>query len=281
MQAIFRLLSHCPLWLLHAVGWGLGWAAYLGSATYRERYLSHAGQAGVGRRERWRAVGEAGKMVAELPRLWFGKPVAVEWTGAAHIESALQSGQGLLLLTPHLGCFEVAAQAFAARFGAEHPITVLFRPPRKAWLRAVVEGARTRPGMCAVPTDLSGVRRLVQALRRGGCVGLLPDQVPPAGMGIIAPVFGRDAYVSPLAARLALHTGAHVLLVWGERLGWGRGYRVHACPLLHSLPAALEDAVREINVAMEHLILQCPGQYLWGYARYKMPEDVSHPDAKP
>jgi KDO2-lipid IV(A) lauroyltransferase len=44
---------------------------------------------------------------------------------------------GVVFLTPHLGCFEMSAQAVAARWSAEHgPITVLYRPARQpGWPR--------------------------------------------------------------------------------------------------------------------------------------------------
>ena len=48
-----------------------------------------------------------------------------------------------------------------------------------------------------------------------------------------------------------------------------------------SLPALLEDAVLQINQAMEHLIRQCPEQYLWGYGRYKQPRAEAAAPAGP
>jgi len=74
-----------------------------------------------------------------------------------------------------------------------------------------------------------------------------------------------------LSVRLAQQTGATVLMAWGERLSWGRGYRVHVQPLLAVLPADSAQAAGVINQAMEDLIRSCPQQYLWGYARYKQP----------
>jgi len=115
------------------------------------------------------------------------------------------------------------------------------------------------------------VRQMIKALRRGEAVGLLPDQVPPEGQGLWAPFFGREAYTMTLAVRLAQQTGATVLLARAERLPWGRGYDVYLEPLPEPLADTLEAAVLQINQAMEHVIRQCPQQYLWGYARYKQP----------
>ena len=272
MTTLFKILSRLPLGLAHVIGWGLGWLVFVASGVYRRRFLAHARLAGMGWRQ-WRgAVGESGKLVAELPRLWLGRPVPVQWDGAEHVDAALALGRGVVFLTPHLGCFEIMAQAYAQRYGqTNQPLTVLFRPPRQAWLHAVVTSARARPGLHSAPTTLAGVRQIVKALKKGQSVALLPDQVPPWGQGVWVPFFGREAYTMTLSARLALQTGATVLMVWGERLPWGRGFKVHVQLLRANLPLDTAQAAGAINLAMENLIRQRPQQYLWGYARYKQP----------
>lgn len=271
LKTLFHCLSRCPLWLLHALGWGLGWAAFVLSASYRQRLLANAAQAGYGFAAVRAGVGEAGKLVAELPRLWLGAPVPIFWQGSELIDAALARGQGIVFMTPHMGCFEVAAQGFARRYGgAGQSITVLFRPARQAWLRRWVEAARARPALHTAPTTLAGVKQLLAALRAGQAVGLLPDQVPPDGLGVWAPFFGRPAYTMTLGARLAAQPGACVLVAWGERLAWGAGYCIHLSTL-PALPPQPEAAAAQINAAMARVIAQRPSQYLWGYARYKSP----------
>lgn len=271
MITLFKLLSCLPLALLHGLGWGLGWLTYALSPTYRQRLRTNAAQAGVAARDWHAAVGHSGKLVAELPRLWLGRPVPLQWDGAEHVQAALALGRGVVFLTPHMGCFEVTARAYAQRFGQRKPITVLYRPPRQRWLRALVQAARAHPGLAIAPTTLAGVKQMVRALKNGEAVGLLPDQVPPQGMGAMAPFFGRDAYTMTLSVRLVQQTGAAVLLAWGERLAWGRGFVVHVLPWPTPLPGDRGAALAAVNRAMETLILRCPGQYLWGYARYKTP----------
>lgn len=277
MLSLLRWLSRRPLWFLHALGALTGWAAWLLSPSYRNRFNAQAAQAGVGAAARRAAVAHAGRMVAELPWLWL-RPhdtplqARIEWHGQAHLEAAHAQGRGVVLMTPHLGCFEVAGQAYARRYGqSQQPITVLFRPPRKPWLREVVTLARARPGLHTAPTTLAGVKQLLMALRRGQSVGLLPDQVPPHGLGVWAPFFGREAYTMTLSVRLAQQTGATLLLIWGERLPWGRGYQVHVRPWVQALPPDAVQAATDINRAMEQLIAECPQQYLWSYERYKQP----------
>jgi len=272
MTFLFNQLSRLPLWLLHGTGWAMGWLAFLFSRPYRQRFLANGALAGYRFGRLCAAVGSAGRMVAELPRLWLGEPAPCLWDNAACVDRAYADGRGVVFLTPHLGCFEVTAQALAQRYGPRYgPLTVLYRPARQPWLARLMARARNRPGLHTAPTSLAGVRQMLRALRQGHAVGLLPDQVPPEGMGLWAPFFGREAYTMTLSARLAQQTGAVLLLLWGERLPFGRGFRLHFRELARPLATELDAALVQINQEMERLIRECPQQYLWGYARYKMP----------
>ena len=297
MSRLFALLSAWPLALLHPMGSALGWLAYLLSPSYRGRLKAHTQAVGMGVWQRWAAVAHAGKMVGELPLLW-GRPRqqlladAVQWTQPEAVSAALAEGRGLLLLTPHQGCFEVTAQAYAERFGAQQPITALYRPAKQAWLAEAMKDARRRPGMLTSPATLGGVRQMLRALKSGQTVGLLPDQVPPEGMGVWTPFFGREAYTMTMAAKLVAQTRCAVVLLRGERLGplarWRRGcsFVVHATrvpPQTESLLAAGDAAqsAAAINQLMESLIMQAPEQYLWGYNRYKGPRAAILTSATP
>jgi KDO2-lipid IV(A) lauroyltransferase len=285
MSFPLRWLAGRPLSHLHALGTALGWLAWALSPSYRRRLAENAAVAGIGADARRASVAEAGRLVTELPRLWLrpaGQPVAdpVRWEGADLLERWLDQGRGLVLLTPHIGSFEMAAQAYAERFGARQPLTVLYRPARQPWLRELEETARARPHLATAPATLAGVRQMMRALRRGESVGLLPDQVPPQGLGVWAPFFGRPAYTMTLAPRLVQQTGAAVGILWCERQPRGAGYVVRAEELAVPLPpraegqdeeAAMVAAATAINRSMEALIRRLPSQYLWGYHRYKAP----------
>lgn len=268
--------------MLHTLGGALGWLSFALSGSYRRRFVANARLAGISAAHMRGAVSSAGRMLAELPWMWM-RPMAqplgdrVQMQGAELFEAAHAQGRGVMLLTPHMGCFEVTAQAIAERLSPRFgPITVLYRPARKAWLRNLVDTSRNRPGLLAVPATLAGVRQMIRALKRGESVGLLPDQVPPEGMGVWAPFFGQPAYTMTLAAKLVQQTGATPLLIWGERLGGGRGFVVRFEPLPQALPGPGEGGTPEgsaaiVNQAMESLIRKRPDQYLWGYQRYKAP----------
>jgi len=269
MVSLFRFLSRLPLPLLHNLGALVGWLAWLLSPTYRRHLAAHTALAGVAG-ARTAAVAEAGKAMLELPAIWLrpqDEVVArvVKVSGWELIEEAWREGRGILFLTPHLGCFEITAQYYASF----KPITVLYRRPKQDWLATMVEQGRGA-NLRLASADLSGVRKLMKALKGGEAVGMLPDQAPGAGEGVWAPFFGRPAYTMTLAPRLA--QSGTVLLAYAERLHYGAGYHLK----LRRPAEALTDAAA-VNRAIESLIRECPEQYLWGYNRYKKPAGAPEP----
>lgn len=277
MIYVFRFLSFWPLRVLHAVGAGLGWLVWGLSAAYRRQFRANVAQAGLAFEVARPAIGEAGRFVAELPKLWMRAPGVsclgnVQIDGREHAEHAFSQGRGVIFFGPHCGSFELGPQALAELYG---PITAIYRPARQAWLARLERMARNRANLTVVPASLSGIRLMHKTLKANQAVALLTDQVPPEGLGVWAPFFGRPAYTMTLAARLALQSGAVLLPVSCERLPRGAGYYLKIWPAVAGLEAPAKSdllhAVTQINRAIEAIVLSQPGQYLWGYARYKTP----------
>ena len=274
---VFKALACLPLPLLHNLGALAGWLAWLLSPAYRRNFAVHIGQAAM-TQAKSAAIAEAGKALLELPKIWLRPQEeviarVVRVSGWELVEDAWSAGRGILFLTPHLGCFEITAQYYAAR----KPLTVLYRRPKKDWLAPLIEAGRGA-NLRLAPADLSGVRRMLKALKNGEAVGMLPDQVPGKGEGIWLPFFGRPAYTMTLAARLA-DTGATVLLTYAERLHYGAGYHMKLFPLSAQLTGDLMQRTAQLNREIEGLIRLCPQQYLWGYNRYKEPRGAGAPPA--
>ena len=277
---VFRVLSRLPLAWLHRLGGWAGWLAWRFSPSYARRLEENLARA-VGRSDRAlrnAAIAEAGRQALELPFVWLrpqdevlARIVRVE--GRELIEEARAEGASVLLLTPHLGCFEMCAQYCSTHA----PITVLYRPPRKQALQPLMEAGRARGDIRVAPADVSGVRRLVKALRSGEMVGMLPDQAPGQGEGVWAPFFGRPAWTMTLAARLSEVKSVRVIMVWTERLPRGEGYVLRLSAPAAPIEGTLEERCVAINREIERLILACPAQYLWGYNRYKRPSGVAAP----
>lgn len=279
MVFLFRLLSRLPLSVIHWLGAVLGRLTYLLSPTYRRNLRSNMAQAGIDPALNLPAAAEAGKQMLELSRIWMrtleeANAQVVDVVGREHLETALQSGRGVVFLTPHLGCFEITAQ-YLSSFD---DITVLYRAPKSAVAQALILMGRKRARLHLAPADLSGVRSLIKALKKGQMVGMLPDQAPKTGEGVWLDFFGRPAYTMTLAARLT-ETGAAALMTWGERLPHGRGYRIHFQLPTQPLTGDTVERAQQINHEIELLIRECPTQYLWGYNRYKQPRGAEPPPA--
>lgn len=275
---LLRQFARLPLSLIHRMGTLAGWGLYLGSPRTARRMRKNLRASGLClgaeafHRILHRNIAETGKGMVETFAIWFRPHAQVlQWVrechGWEHVEAALASGRGIIFLTPHLGCFEITSLYYASR----HPISVLYRPPRKAWLAPLISAGRARGQVTLAPTNLKGVRGLLQSLKRGEAVGILPDQVPSVGEGEWSTFFGRPAYTMTLVNRLAKSTGAAVLMAFGERLSKGRGYVIHIAPLEHC------DTTAELNAAVESLVRGCPDQYLWSYRRYKTPRGAPTP----
>lgn len=292
LVALFRLFSILPLPLLHLLGVLLGVLVYAVSPTYRQRLKHNLKQAGFGA-HLWSAICESGKSIAELPFVWCAPQARVnrhcQIENPELIRQMQDAGQCVIFLTPHLGCFELTAQMIARQVR----LTAMYRPPRKAFLRPLIEGARMRANLHLAPATLAGVRILARELKAGHAVGILPDQTPQEGEGIWADFFGRAAYTMTLPAKLARMSAATFVLTYAERLPWGRGFVVRFVPFgtfpdgpstpgqSASPQDLLQQQCRAINAAMEQLIARCPAQYAWSYNRYKSPPGVTKPGTAP
>ncbi len=275
---LFRFLSIFPLPVLHALGAALGWLVYLASPAYRRRMRDNLAQAGYSAHLP-AAIAEAGKSIVELPFIWCGAPERVSRHASDEnwqlVQTELDAGRGIVFLTPHLGCFEIVAQEIALRT----ELTVMYRPPKKAVLKPLIEGARARDNLLLAPANMSGVRILAKTLKKGRPIGLLPDQVPQEGEGVWADFFGRPAYTMTLPAKLAQMGDATVIVTYAERLPHGKGYLIRFVPFTDKLDGTAAQQARTINAAMEQLIARAPAQYFWSYNRYKVPAGAAAPDA--
>jgi Kdo2-lipid IVA lauroyltransferase/acyltransferase len=277
-RIIFRFLSLLPLSWLHALGGWVGRIVWWGSPGHRRRVLASLEQA-LGTYDEHMldaVIAESGRQMLELPFVWLrpyhevlSRVVRVE--GLELLERLREDDASVLLIMPHLGCFEMCCQYLCSRW----PITALFRPPRQAALLPYMQKGRARANFNVARADVSGVRRLVRALRTGEMVVILPDQVPKKGEGMWVPFFGRPAWTMTLAARLSEMEGVSTVMMWAERLPRGGGYVLRFSAPVTPITGTLAERCAAINRELERLILECPSQYMWGYDRYKRPSGVA------
>lgn len=270
MKYLLKFASILSLSTVHRLGAWIGCLIFLCSARARKRTKQNLtfsqlakDQADFKRlcRESMQAFGQS---IVETLAVWGKHETELvgyvkQVDGWEHVETALARGKGLILLTPHLGCFEVSPIYFCQ----QHPITVLFRAPKLTFLREMTKHARARKGITLAEANANGVRKLMQALKRGEAIGILPDQVPSKGEGAWANFFGQPAYTMTLASKIATKTHASIIMTFCERLPNGEGYHIHLTPVESIATPDL------LNAVIEKQIAQKPAQYLWSYNRFK------------
>ena len=209
--------------------------------------------------------------ILELMRLWLGPiskvPRAVKQVnGREHIEAAFARGKGLILLTPHLGNGEAAGLHFCANYDLHG----VYKPQKGLLERLSLQG-RSRFGASLIPTDGRPVGvQVAEMLNDNHAVYFMPDQDPPEGRGVFAPFFGIPAHSPRLVALLQEHTEAEVLLMFGYRLPWGRGFTVdYIKPPEGAYSTDPLTNATALNQAVETAIRKHPDQYWWSYKRFR------------
>lgn len=284
LRALFALAGRLPLSWLQGLGALLGRAALRFSPRFARQTRANLAQGGFSPDIEALArasAAETGRALAELPWVWF-RPradllsrISFDPVLGGLLETQSTHSRALIIVTPHLGAFEVMG-----RLIAEHiPFTMMYRRPKLAWLDPLVRAGRSQGQAELVPADIGGVRAFLRALRGRRAVGMLPDQVPGVGEGVWAPFFGRLAYTVSLVGRLQGVTGAPVVIGFAERLPRGRGWYIRAIELPRRLPDDAVAAAGALNAAIEEMIRIAPSQYLWSYNRYKRPAGAPPPDS--
>ncbi|WP_437558412.1 lysophospholipid acyltransferase family protein [Acidithiobacillus sulfuriphilus] len=219
------------------------------------------------RRRHFRALGQA---ALDLGPLWYWPlPRALglirEVSGAAAVDAAMAEGRGVILFTAHLGAWEAAVLYIGQRW----PVTVMYMDTRNPAINALMVAGRGRSG-ARLSKKENGIRPLLQALKQGTAVGVLPDQNVDPSEGVYAPFFGRPACTTPLLGRLAARQGTPVFGLFAYRLPWGKGFRVEIVPLGPRFPSGDAEAdAAAINRVLEQAIRRAPEQYWWVHRRFK------------
>lgn len=213
-------------------------------------------------------LGREGMMLLRLSRLGREDVIAAtEVVGLDALEAAVRAGKGAVMVTGHLGNWEIGGASVAAR-GV--PLDVVAQRQANPLFDRLINRARERLGMTVVRRG-GATREALRSLRRGRVVALVADQ-DARRRGVFVPFFGRPASTHRGPAVLALRSGAPVFMGTAVRRGDG-GYRI----TIHEIPvpagADLEERAdrltAELAAALEAAVREEPGQYLWHHRRWK------------
>ncbi len=275
---LFHLFAALPLDAASAVGGWLGRAIgpRLGVRKIAQRNLVAAfpekstAEIDAIMTEMWDNLG---RVMAEFPHIGrmdiYGDP-RFEVSGVEHADAMRDDGKPGIFLTPHLGNWELSAHAVIQRGPWATPLAIVYRAandPAAEWLLRY-----GRRGLKAemIAKGPAGARRIVELLRAGGHIGMLPDQ--KMNDGISVPFFGRPAMTASAIAQLALKYDCRIMPGYVERVKGAR-FRLHMLPPI-PLPdsgdrkADIVALTTDINLRVEEWIRRRPGQWLWVHRRW-------------
>ena len=196
----------------------------------------------------------------------------VVFRGEEVLQQAAAEENGVLLVIPHLGSWEI----LSVYLGLNYKLAALYDPPKFAGLESVIVEIRERYSGEMFPIDVGGLRSVMKWLRSGGLLAVLPDQVPAREAGVYADFFGQPALTMNLVHQLVSRTSPSVVLGWVRRtfedMDEGRDYsfEVNFSKLSLSFDDQVETATA-VNKAIETAIRLAPEQYQWEYKRFKRP----------
>ncbi len=215
-----------------------------------------------------------GAMAAEVAWLGRATPAQVNgictFTGAEHLERALEGGNGAAVITGHCGNWEM----LNAWLGANgFPMTIAVRDIYDERLDRMATNIRSRFGSDVVPRGSTAGRRMLNALRKNRVIGLLIDQDIRDIPGVFVPFFGRPAWTPAGAASLTLHRDAPVVPAFSHRRDDGTHLiEVHP-PLPKPQSGSKEDRILELTAAatatIERQIRAHPAQWVWMHRRWR------------
>lgn len=211
------------------------------------------------------------------------------YEGWEHLDAAEHLGKGTLLLGAHLGNWEISGRPIGLYRGTLHTVA---RPADNPYLERELSLLRQRFGF-AIIHKRGAARRMLQVLRAGSRVGILPDQRVRPQEGILVPFFGRPALTTPVLARLSQHTGAPVVPVFAYPEPGGRYRLVVRAPMFppdpESEPPASQPGEGAANLdpadpadpiialtrryleVIEREIRAHPEMWLWMHRRWDLP----------
>ena len=194
----------------------------------------------------------------------------VELEGLENFLAGERGGKGVLILTGHIGAWELAPFA-QARFG--HPLHFLAREVENNRVDALVNSYRMLSGNKPIEKNQSA-RAVLRVLNEGGTVGILADQNTLPEEGVFVDFFGTPACTTTGIARMALHTGAAVVpgyIFWDATIS---KYRLKFEPAIGltrtgNLDTDIRENTARFTKVIEEFARKYPSQWLWIHKRWK------------
>lgn len=190
-----------------------------------------------------------------------------EIQGLENLQRDIKSGNGVILLAPHLSNWEIFGPVVA---GNGIKSNFMYKPPKIQAVDRLLKATRSRANINLAPANRSGVASLLKALKAGELVGILPDQVPELDGGVYAEFFNQPALTMTLASRLIQRTNAKVYCGFAKRQPNRKGFKLIIMPADEKVyDDDLVSSVQGVNDSVQKCVEMAVDQYQWEYKRFR------------
>jgi KDO2-lipid IV(A) lauroyltransferase len=280
VRLAWLVLAKVPPRVADVLGQGMGWLAYLLDFPHRRLAWANLQLALGGERSEREIRNLARSSFLHLAAAFVDlcrsqrllrEPLAniIQFEGLERAERIRAQGRGMILITGHLGSWELGALA-SPLIG--YPLQVVYRPLDNPYLDRWLVGMRCSTGNRAVPKR-NALRPILSSLQGGEIVVVMMDLNTVRGEGVFVDFFGRPACTTYAPALLALRTGAAVLpiltlrqpdhrlkVVVGEEIAVSRS---------GDLQRDLVENTARFTKVLEGYIRAYPEQWFWPHERWK------------
>ena len=184
------------------------------------------------------------------------------------LKDAKEKNKATIFVTPHFGSWEYAGLLTASNCN----LMIMYAPPKLDYLHKLSYEGRSSTGAQLIETNSAGLKTLVNHLKGGGSVGILPDQVPVGNGGVYAPFFSRLAYTTTLVGKLANRFNCEIVFCYSLRNHENKlRFDTYYFSVGKELNKNDMTSAQALNTFIEECISKAPEQYLWSYKRFKKP----------
>ena len=179
------------------------------------------------------------------------------------LEHLMDKDKGLIVVSIHNRSVDMLLKWLNSRLTT----VTLYKKVKNKYLDRFVKKQRELNKSMCVPTNISGVRKILKSLKQKKAVCFAADQVPQRGMGEYIKFFNREAYSTTLVQNLAARTNAPVIYIFSNS-NQDRNLYISIKPSNNDI---YNDSKHKllINNNIEKIISQRPIDYSWEYKRFK------------
>lgn len=202
----------------------------------------------------------------------------VDIVGLEELRKLLDQGRGALLLTPHVGCFDLGLRLFSLELPDRLPAAVS-RPLKNPLIARRLIGFRTGRGAELIPHKRVTARRMLRVLRDGRPISVMSDQYSSRSRGVFVPLFGVRCSSSAGPATISLRANVPIVVCYVVRDAPDH-HAVYISPPLEIRTSGdrkrdIEAVTAQCNAAFEEVIRRHPEQWLWGHRRFRHSPDLA------